>query len=237
MGAVEEIQIIQDFVRVTVKVDRVATLHDDAGFSLQTIGIVGEMVIEIDPGTGEPVAEGHVFTGKLAPSLPAMTGAATDALADLRGLTADIGEFLAEIRGEGRIGATLEAAHGSADNLGAVFRENRQDLRVLISNFRETSVALKEAMAGPDSNLARALAGASRTFTRADSVLTNLEKTSAILTSVVEQIQAGQGTAGRLLADDQLYIRADSTLTAVNELLEDVRRNPRKYFKFSFIDF
>jgi phospholipid/cholesterol/gamma-HCH transport system substrate-binding protein len=237
MGAVDKIEIVEDFVRVVIQVERKALLRHDAIVELQTIGIVGEMVIDIDPGTGEPVQEGHTFKGQLAVSLPAMTGAATEALDDLRFLAQDIRDFLSDVRRGDRIGGTLDAAHSTVGQLDEFMRDNREDLRSLIKNFKEASAALREALAGPDSNLTLALDGAADTFSRADSVLTNLERTSACLVSVVERLEEGKGTAGRLLADDRLYARADSTLTAVNELLDDVQRNPRKYFKFSFIDF
>ena len=40
-----------------------------------------------------------------------------------------------------------------------------------------------------------------------------------------------------LLNDPALYTRTDSTLTSVQRLLDDLRRNPKKYFKLNIIDF
>ena len=237
MGAVDELAIVDDHVRVTFHVDQKADLRADAGFRLQTIGIVGEKVIEIDPGTGDPVQEGHIFKGEAEMSISGMSATASEALTEVKGLASELRAFLGEIRKEGQVPATLTAAREAAGGVGDLVTENRGGVHDLVEDLQGTASALRTALAGPDSALAGAASGAASAFTRADSVLANLERISASLLVVVERLEAGEGSAGRLLTDDSLLVRADSTLAAVEELLDDVRRNPRKYFKFSFIDF
>ncbi len=36
-----------------------------------------------------------------------------------------------------------------------------------------------------------------------------------------------------LLNDPALYLRADSTMTSLQRLLDEMRRNPKKYFKLN----
>ncbi len=237
MGSVDEFKIVGDVVRVTFHVDEEADLRADAQIKLTTVGIVGEMVVEIDPGTGDAVPEGHVFQGEETVSLPEMTTTANDALADIRGLAGDLHDFFAELRAGDRLPNTLAAAERAASNLDTLLGDNREDLGGLIRDFRASAGALREALAGPDSALASVLTGASRAFDRADSVLTNLERATASLTEIAARLERGQGTAGQLLADDGLYSRADSVLTRVDDLIGDIKRNPRKYFKFSLLDF
>lgn len=237
MGSVDHFEMVEDFVRVYFHVDPGADLRTDARFKLQTVGIVGEIVIDIDPGTGSPAPRGHVFKGEVAASMTAVTGTASDALADLRDLTQQVRGLIEEIRADGRVPGTLASARSAAGTLDTLLQENRPSLRAVLDHFEATARALRAALAGPDSALATTIEGASRTFSRADSVLANLQRATASLAEVAARLEAGQGSAGRLLADDGLYMRADSTLAAVKELLSDVRRNPRKYFKFSVIDF
>ena len=236
-GAVDAFEIIDDFVRVTFNVDKDTPLREDAKIQLLTVGIVGEMIVDINPGVGAVVSEGHVFQGQVAISLTAMSEAASGAMGDLRDLAGELHELVVEIRAEDRIPRTLNAAESTVSGMDTLLRENRENIRDLVDNFRITSDALREALTGPDSSLVLTVRTAARALTRADSVMINLEHTSQTLTEVVERMYSGQGTAGRLLADDALYARAESTLTAAQELLDDVRRNPKKYFKFNFIDF
>jgi phospholipid/cholesterol/gamma-HCH transport system substrate-binding protein len=237
MGAVDDFMVINDQVRVIFHIDKGIPLRENARIRLTTLGIVGEMVVEIDPGSGAPVPEGHVFQGQVAVSLPAITDAISGTLADLRALSAEIQGLVAEIRAEDRIPATLDAASSAAANLDELVRVNRESLQKMVSNFEATSVALRAALAGPDSNLARSTAAAARTLTRADSVVARIDSTSVLLHEVVARLERGEGTFGQLLSDETLYLRADSTLTTLSRLLNDLRRNPKKYFKFNVIDF
>jgi phospholipid/cholesterol/gamma-HCH transport system substrate-binding protein len=158
-------------------------------------------------------------------------------LTEVRSLAVELREFIKEIRRDSVVTETLASARSATDGLEEIVQDNRADIRTLVDNFRQTSAALREALAGPDSSLADATAGARRAVTRADSVLTNLETASASLRALVDRLEAGEGSAGRFLTDESLYTRAESTMTAVEELVDDVRRNPRKYFKLSVIDF
>jgi phospholipid/cholesterol/gamma-HCH transport system substrate-binding protein len=47
------------------------------------------------------------------------------------------------------------------------------------------------------------------------------------------KLERGEGTAGKLITQDDLYARTDKLLTEVEEFVADVKKNPKKYFKFS----
>jgi phospholipid/cholesterol/gamma-HCH transport system substrate-binding protein len=43
------------------------------------------------------------------------------------------------------------------------------------------------------------------------------------------ELEAGQGTAGRLFKDDSLFNNANQALVEARDLLKGVRENPKKY--------
>ncbi len=51
--------------------------------------------------------------------------------------------------------------------------------------------------------------------------------------SIVGRIAAGQGTLGKLTRDTTLYTESLQAVRALRLLLEDVQKNPRRYFQFS----
>jgi phospholipid/cholesterol/gamma-HCH transport system substrate-binding protein len=51
--------------------------------------------------------------------------------------------------------------------------------------------------------------------------------------SMLARIQAGEGTLGRLSRDTTLYAESVETVKALRALLQDVQKNPRRYFSFS----
>jgi len=73
--------------------------------------------------------------------------------------------------------------------------------------------------------LARETRGELKTsLTKADSLLTSMNKIS-------EMIMKGEGSLGKFLRERRLYEQADSTLRALRSLIQDIKRNPKKYFK------
>ena len=85
--------------------------------------------------------------------------------------------------------------------------------------------------------LERTLDTAEATFVTADSLMVNLQDSSQRLSAILTEVESGDGTAAKLLNDDSLYVTADSTMTSLKRLLDEMRRNPKKYFKLNVMDF
>ncbi len=58
------------------------------------------------------------------------------------------------------------------------------------------------------------------------------EATTAI-SSILQRMDAGEGSAGKLLTDQALYQRLESSSRELELLLEDIRKNPERYFRIN----
>jgi phospholipid/cholesterol/gamma-HCH transport system substrate-binding protein len=65
-----------------------------------------------------------------------------------------------------------------------------------------------------------------KTITKVQSTLDNLNTT-------LQQINSGQGTAGKLVNDPKLYQNLNSTANSLNILLQDLRLHPKRYINVS----
>lgn len=54
---------------------------------------------------------------------------------------------------------------------------------------------------------------------------------------IVEKINRGEGSLGLLINNDTLYYNLERSAYNLNKLVEDINRNPKKYVRFSIIDF
>ena len=61
----------------------------------------------------------------------------------------------------------------------------------------------------------------------------NLEQTSEDLKILISRMESGEGTAGKLLNDDQLYNKLLGSSEALEALLNDLKPHPKKYVHFS----
>ena len=229
MGEVSELAMLPGAVRVSFLLKDGAPLKDDAVITLGEKGIVGEVVIEIDPGVGADVPEGHIFQGRTAGTIASMTDAAGDALVEMRELTVKVTELVDEVRQQGKVTETLVQANETLDKVDNMVEENHQSIRVILQNLRVTSDHLR-ALA-ESGQIEQTLADASSAAASADSMMITMEESGRRLNSILAKIDEGEGTAALLLNDPSLYTTADSTMTSLKRLLDEMRRNPKKYFK------
>jgi len=236
MGEVESFAMLPGAVRVEIVVNGETPLREDAEIILGEKGIVGEVVVDIEPGTeGKVVPPGYIFEGRTAGTIAAMTDAAGDALAEMRTLTAKVTELVDEVRDQGKVVETLAQANQTLDQVDKMLNENHTKVRVILDNLVSTTANLRTLLASGvlDTTLNRTTAAMSN----AETLLASLDESAARLNGILTDLDEGNGTAGGLLKDPALYARTDSTLTAVQRLLDEMRRNPKKYFKLNLVDF
>lgn len=117
-------------------------------------------------------------------------------------------------------------------DLSAVVREQRSTLRDLTTSLARSAEGLEDAAAaGPD---------AARAIARADSamaVLTrtgeNLDRAATSLRTILDRMEKGEGTLGRLSRDEDLYLNANRAAESLASLLEDIKANPGRYINVS----
>ena len=115
-------------------------------------------------------------------------------------------------------------------------RRERETLHELLSNLERTSDQLAGATAGPE--LERAVSRLDSLTARFSRAGSGLDSASHSLASVLDKMDRGTGTLGRLVNDEALYDRvtaAMENLQAASEevalLSQDLRRNPERYLR------
>ena len=61
----------------------------------------------------------------------------------------------------------------------------------------------------------------------------NLAQASGRLSTILQRVEKGEGTAGSLVRDEELAHELKDTIKELKELTSDIRKNPKKFFKFS----
>ena len=235
MGEVSDMGIMPGSVRVEMTLDEGADLRDDAVITLGEKGIVGEIVLEVDPGTGAPVAEGHIFQGRTAGTIAAMTDAAGAALQEMRVLTGKVTELVDVVQREGKVVETLEQANLTLAKVDGMIEENHRDVGVILDNLVATTDALRTML--ESGKLDRTLDDASVAMVKADRLMTDLAASAHRLDTLLTTLTEGEGSAAKLLNDPMLYDRADSTMASVKRLVDAIRRNPKRYVNLNILDF
>ncbi len=151
----------------------------------------------------------------------------------------------------------VEKVIGDTDSLlvnvnSVLDRDTRANLRDAIANFTAASREMKGISKSVNGLLASNQDKFDRTITNLDKMSGNfatlsdslskiqmgqmvadLEKTIADFQELSNKLNSPEGTVGKLLNDDQLYLNLDRTANQMGDLLQDMKLNPKRYVHFS----
>ncbi len=220
-----ELQINSDF---PISKSSVVSIYDP--------NIIGGKQVKIIPNlTDKTLAEsGDVLQGSVIP-----------------GLTQVLGQKLEPL--QIKIEAMIVSADSLLGNLNKVLdAKTKENLKSTIANLDKTMVEFHGASKSLNGMLAENKTKISSTMTNLEKASTNfssisdslakanlgktvkdLQKTLATVDKIMSDMEAGNGTMGKLLKDDALYNSLNQTSKELDLLLEDVRLNPTRYINVS----
>lgn len=127
---------------------------------------------------------------------------------------ADLKKTLSELS------STMEQFHKVSQNANSILDENKGQIKGMVSNFNKVSSDFSKI----SDSLNKANLG---------QTAKNLQKTLASVDKIMANVQAGKGSMGKLLTDEELYKNLDKATKELELLLEDVRLNPTRYVNVS----
>lgn len=233
-GDVRSMRLVGDRVIVELNLDREIVMTRDSKVTIRPVGLMGEKVIAVDlRATGVPYRSDEVIPGVYEKDLGAMMGELGETVSSVRGLSEQLERVAGMLAPEGRLANTLENFHRTSEELELVVSENRARFRETMQNVTAASRTARRLTTDKEAELAGALddfASSARTMER---LTTRLDSLSAALQTVATRVERGDGTIGKLVNDEKLYTDLNASLQSVKTLIEEIKRNPRKYFKFS----
>lgn len=134
---------------------------------------------------------------------------------------------------------TVGSVQGSAQeleqlltDLSAVTREQRGAINELMESLTRSAAGLEgAAAAGPD--VARAAARADSAMAMLTVTSQNLDAATLSLRTVLDRMESGEGTLGRLSADETLYVNLNTAAESLAALIQDLQDNPNRYINIS----
>jgi phospholipid/cholesterol/gamma-HCH transport system substrate-binding protein len=235
IGRVQRFLISNDGVALRLEIEGEYAVPTDSRVELTSAGLLGGMVARVVPGTATTVArDGSVLEGTIPPQI--MDEANTIAAQTKKVLTR--AEALLSEKTVSGVEASAQELQGLLKELTATTTEQRKELKTLTASLRATSANLEKATSGPE--MERAIKRLDAISQKAEVSAQSLERGSHSLEEVMGRIERGEGTFGKLSKDEALYTSLNKTVENLNgastdlrELLQDVKKNPKRYVKLS----
>ncbi|MBG0859621.1 MAG: MCE family protein [Bacteroidales bacterium] len=245
VGVVQSIELLNresDKLLVTFSVSRDFTLPENTVAEIVPVSLIAGMKVQFIYGEGPGTYEyGDTIPGRFPEPIISRLETEFLPLAErISRLVNSIDTLVSSIN-------TImdpefrENLSGIADNLNSttgsfdrIVGSKETDLKTALENLTRFSQMLSDNSPNISSTftsleaIADTLAAADIYTTVAD-LKSGLEKTAVLL----ENLNEGKGSAGQILTNDSLYTNLSNSLESLNELLRDMKANPKRYVHFS----
>jgi phospholipid/cholesterol/gamma-HCH transport system substrate-binding protein len=233
-------------LRLTLAVDASVReqIRGDSRGKLRTLGLLGDKVFDITPGTPryQPLHDGDTVTVVPALDYEAVIAPASSAVTDMVALTKDLRSITGGLaKGEGTVGQLLTNRDLYDQLNGTLTRANTLLARLQNPNGSVGRMLddptlyqrLVDVIGSTDSlvvslNSSRGTVGL---LMRDSTLYRNLVGITTGADSLMHALTDGQGTASRLITDQTLYDQLNKLVSDLSAVLADVRRDPSRYTK------
>ena len=118
------------------------------------------------------------------------------------------------------LSTTIASFKSTSESLNSLVVDNTSAIEETITNFNKISEDL--------TTLSTSLAAADL-----DTIMANLKSTISSFDQLLSSIENGEGSVGKLMKDDAVYNNLEGATKQLEELLEDMKLNPKRYVHFS----
>jgi len=238
VGKVKKIDFDENFEKIKVSF----SLRSDLTFSNQSIaqlyeaGLIGGKAIAILPdySAARPVQDDDVLPSTIKPGITELVNQQIAPLQNkLEGLLTSADSLFAGVSNvlnyntQNNLKLALEGVTQSIDNVNKLLNSLS---RVVNSNEKVFNSTLSH-LEHTTNNLA--ILSDSLNQMPLASTVQHLEKTTAQIQQLVEKMEKGEGSLGKLLNEETLYNKLLYSAEALEALLVDLKSHPKRYVHFS----
>ncbi|MDB5281843.1 MAG: transporter permease [Bacteroidota bacterium] len=144
--------------------------------------------------------------------------------------------ILFDVNNPKSIFTTIAKANDAITKVDTILGQNQQTLQLTIKNL-ESITANIEKNNGEITVLVKNASSVSDSLQQANikQTIENLNGTITQLKTILNSVNEGKGTLGKLVKSDDLYSKVDSTIGNMNSLLKDVKARPYRYVSINVL--
>lgn len=243
VGSITDVHVTLTGAHITFSVEKEVTLTEGTTASAGGFGFVSSVQLNLtlgppnapvyEPGSFIPSSTQTDLLADLSDRAPAVLGRIDTVLTGSNQAISAARDLLTGP--ESQMQQTLASIRNSADAFEAVLLAEQGSLQAVLKDIEQLSGTL-ESFAGD--SLGGAAAGLKEVLDRLSMNLGLLETTTNELNTLLTSINNGQGTLGKLVTDDSLYVEAHAASAALRRILENFEENPNQYLRhLKLIDF
>ena len=230
MGTVTHIELKGDHAAVDLGISSDIVLTRDSKVSIRNVGLMGEHVIAIElASTGQVYAPTDTIVGLYELGMPEIMAKMGGPLASFDRVSASLDRLATRLEKDGDLEKTVKNFRETSDELNGTMKENRKLLHETLVNLNEVSKTSKALTTERETQYKRMLDSAERSTKNAEMLLARMDSLRVVAQNIANKADHGNGSVAKLLNDSKLYDDLHGSVQALKEVLEDLKKNPKKY--------
>ncbi len=233
-GLVTKIELAGDAVFVDLGLDSDVKLTSSSKVSIRNVGLMGEKVIFVELHLGgRPYTVRDTIPGIFELGMGEVMGQMGGTTESLDRVTRQLARVADHLEQTGDVEATVANFRATSEELRAAVEENRKLVHEIVANANAVSETARELTTERKAQLERTLDSAERSAQNLERLSVRLDSLRGEVQAVVAKVDHGDGTLAQLINDKKLYDDVRTSVNSLNALIEDIKKNPRKYINLS----
>ena len=205
----------------------------DSKISIKSISFLGEKYISISPGElVNNVSGGDTLKGVYEKDLIDMAPNVEHLLNEINSVTENFKLALSD-SARMNLHQSLFNIKKITNDLQTILNSKKGEIDEIISKAKESSDMINKTIASNQGNVNSAIKDFTNYSKKLGIVIDNLESTTTSSKKLLSKIENSEGSLGKIINDEHIYKSIDSLVTSINNLVDDFKKNPKKYIKVS----
>jgi ABC-type transporter Mla subunit MlaD len=209
-------------------------LRSDAVFTIKNVGLMGERYIGIETGFSDEMwPADSIPRGIYETGIPEMMGVMGRVTMEIRALISTIRATIGSEESLQRLVTVSENLERLSEQTASMVETQRSGVSQALEDLRIAAKGLRQIMEEHDETVTRTAARFDSAAVKLNLFADKLDTLSGDIRAVVNQVQSGEGSLARLMSDDQLIRRWEASASELDQLIADIRANPKKYLNIT----
>lgn len=228
-GHVKSLEVDNERVLVVALVKLKQPLREGTRYSVREGDLMGKRQLEILPGTGQNYLDLNlVQNGDESSGL-------MDLISNLNRTVISLDNLASRFTKENGLISNIESTVANSEKMAAnanqVILKNSENVTIVLQNLLKTSRELSNLLEQNKSSINESLALAPEVLDKLNRNLSSFEQVTNNFVEISNKLNTGEGSMQKLMNDKEFYNSLLKTTQELDSLLQDVKANPKRYFK------
>lgn len=233
-GTVDGIVLRDGRVVATIRMNRHIMLTRNSTVSIASQGLVGERLVAVDLGApGTPWPHDSLFSGEFSTGAPEVMSRVGPILDNVDSVLISLRAVANDLHSNGALTRSMKNVDQASADIAQLLKETHGPLREAFKDLEASAASLRQFTNTRQAKLEGTVDRFSDASEKFQKITAQFEQASTRLNEVARRLEAGEGTLGMLSKDTTVYAQLRRTSHDLDDLVRDMKANPKKYLKIS----